>query len=76
VRGLHALQRVQQILDQVVGVLEAAGEPHHSVADAERGARLRRQPLVRGGRRVGDQPFGVAANATPIWLPERHSTTH
>ena len=37
----HLIQRRQQILDQVVGVLEAGREPHQPVADAELGA-LRR----------------------------------
>ena len=41
-------------------VLEPGREPHQPVADAEFGALLRRQPLVRGRRRMRDQALGVA----------------
>ena len=41
-------------------MLEPGREPHQAVADAELGALLRRQPLVRGRRRMGDQALGVA----------------
>src|SRR3954454_18754070 len=57
---LNLLQRRDKILDQIVAVLEAGGESDKALADAEFGARLRRQPLVRGGRRMGDQALGVA----------------
>ena len=53
-------QRSKHILDDIVGVLEAAGEPHHAIADAELGARRRREPLVRRRRRMGDEALGVA----------------
>src|ERR1700726_172313 len=54
------LQRLLQILDQIVAMFEAGGEPDKSFADAEFGARIRRQPLVRGGGRMGDEALGVA----------------
>src|SRR5207247_1099 len=43
------LQRRGEILDQIVGMFEAGGETDEAFADAEFGARLRRQPLMRGG---------------------------
>src|ERR1700682_4752500 len=54
------LQRGLQILDQIVAVLEAGGEPDKTLADAEFGAAFRRQPLMGGGRRMGDKALGVA----------------
>ena len=54
------IQRRQQILDHVVGVLEPGRKPHQPVADAELGALLRRQPLMRRRRRMRDQALGVA----------------
>src|ERR1035437_2135992 len=54
------LQRRQQILDQIVAVFEAGREPDKTLADPEFGARLWRQPLMRGGRRMGDEALGVA----------------
>ena len=54
------LQRRHQILDHIVGMLEPARQPHQAVADAELGARRRRQALMRRGRRMGDQALGVA----------------
>src|SRR5262245_51576621 len=54
------LQRREQILHHVVGVLQPAGEPQQAVADAELGARRRREALVRRGRGMGDQALGVA----------------
>ena len=56
----HLLQRPQQILDQIVGVLEPDRQAHQPVADAELGALRRRQPLMRGGGRMRDQALGVA----------------
>ena len=41
-------------------MLEAGGEPHKALADAEFGARFRRQPLMRRGRGMGDEALGVA----------------
>ena len=49
-----------QILDQIIRVLEPGREPDKTFADAEFGARLRRQPLMRGGRGMGDEAFCVA----------------
>ena len=54
------LQRRVQILDQIVGMFEPGGEADKTFADAEFGARLRRQPLMRRGRRMGDEALGVA----------------
>src|SRR5260221_12040829 len=54
------LQRRVQILDQVVAVFESGRESDQTFADPEFGARLRRQPLMRGGRRMGDEALGVA----------------
>ena len=54
------IQRRQQILDQVVGMLKPGGKPHQPIADAEFGALLGREPLMRGRRRVRDQALGVA----------------
>src|SRR5216684_9103510 len=54
------LQRSLQILDQIVAVLEAGGEPDETLADAEFGADFRRQPLMGGGRRMSDEALGVA----------------
>src|SRR2546430_14118438 len=56
----RALQRRIQILDQVVGMLEPGREAHETFADAELGARFRREPLMgcRGG--VGGEALGVA----------------
>ena len=59
-RASHRFQRRQHVLDQIVGVLEPARQPHHAVADAEVGALLRLEPLVRRRRRMGDQALGVA----------------
>src|SRR5476651_1489565 len=56
----HFVERGQQILDQIIGVLKAGREPHQSVANAELGTLLRRQPLMRGRGRMRDQALGVA----------------
>src|SRR5260370_18939422 len=54
------LQCCLQILDQIVAVLEAGREPDKAFADPEFGARLRRQPLMGGSPRMGDEAFGIA----------------
>ena len=41
-------------------MLEPGREANETFADAEFGARLRRQPLMRRGRRMGDEALGVA----------------
>ena len=41
-------------------MFEADGNAHQAVADAELGALRRREPLVRGRRRMGDEALGVA----------------
>ena len=48
-------QRLVQIGDEVVGVLDAAGEPHEPVGEAECRALLRGQVAVRGLAWLGDQ---------------------
>src|ERR1700730_1817537 len=53
-------QRGLQILDQIVAVFEAGRESDETLADPEFGARLRRQPLVGGSGRMGDEALGVA----------------
>src|SRR3546814_13567034 len=47
-------------LDDVGGVLEADRKAQQAVADAECGAILRLQTLVRRRRRMGDEALGVA----------------
>ena len=62
-RGTHAsrlLQRRGQILDQIVRMLEPRREADEALADAERGAVLRLQALMRRGRRMRDEALGVA----------------
>src|SRR5579871_6295919 len=54
------LQRLVEILDQVVGMLEPGGEADESFADAEFGAGFRLQSLMRGGGGMGDDALGVA----------------
>src|SRR6267142_6739353 len=54
------LQRGGEILDQVVGMFEAGGKANEAFADAEFGAGLRLQPLVRGGGRMRHKALGVA----------------
>src|SRR3981081_1181724 len=54
------LERRVQILDQVVVVFEPGREADQAFAYPEFGARLHRQPLMRGGGGMGDEAFGVA----------------
>ena len=49
------LQRDQQILDNIVRMLQAAGESHQPVADTECRARGRCETLMGRGCRMGDQ---------------------
>src|ERR1700676_1841485 len=49
------LQRRVQILDQIVRMFEPGRESDKTFADPEFSARLGRQPLMRGGGRVGDE---------------------
>src|SRR5690349_24381665 len=51
----HLLQRLRQILDQIVRMFQPRGEANESVADAEFGARLRRQALMGRGGRMRDE---------------------
>src|SRR5207244_10102370 len=59
-RPSRLLQRRRKILDQIIGMLEPGREANEAFADAEFGARLRRQPLMRRGRGMGDEALGVA----------------
>src|SRR5438046_9404959 len=54
------VQRLLQILDQIVTMFEAGRESDKTFADAEFGSSLRRQPLMRGGGGMGDEALGVA----------------
>ncbi len=54
------LQRLPDISDQIVGVLEADRNPQRSRPDAEFGASVLGEVLVRRRRRMGDQALGVA----------------
>src|SRR5437879_8287623 len=71
------LQRRMQVLDQIVGMLEAGREANETFADAELGARFRREPLMRCGGGMGDKALGVAEivrdprNLQPIEKTER-----
>src|SRR4051794_29750580 len=56
----HLRQRVLKILDQIVDMFEAGGIADEAFADAEFGARIRRQALMRRGRGMGDEALGVA----------------
>ena len=49
-----------EVVDEVADVLEADRDAQHAVGDADRGARLGRQPAVRRRRRVGDERLRVA----------------
>src|SRR5471032_2455811 len=60
IRPLRLSQRRLEILDQIVAMFEAGREADKPFADAEFGARLRRQPLVRRRRGMGDEALGVA----------------
>src|SRR6478735_11568611 len=59
-RKSRLLQRLLQVLDQIVAVLEARRESDKAFADAEFGPGLRCKALMRGGGRMGDQALGVA----------------
>src|SRR6185312_2505739 len=65
------LQRRRKILDQIIGMLEPGGEADKAFADAELGARLRRQPLMRRGRGMGDEALGVAEIVGDARDPQR-----
>src|SRR5258707_14327772 len=54
------LQRRLQILDQIVLMFKPGRESDKAFADPEFGARLRRQPLMRGGGGMGDEALCVA----------------
>ena len=53
-------KRLVEIGHQVAHILKPDREPHAVVEDAKLGARLRREPLMRGGGGMGDQALGVA----------------
>src|SRR6185437_16267613 len=56
----NRVQRLQQILHDVVGMLEAGRKPDQPVANAELRALLGSQSLVRGRGRMRDETLGVA----------------
>src|SRR2546429_9555386 len=53
-------QRRLKILDQIIGMFEPGREANETFADAEFGARLRCQPLMRRRRGMRDEALGVA----------------
>src|SRR6185369_3792499 len=59
-KSSNRLQRRHHVVDQIVGMLEPARQANHAVTDAEVGALLRLEPLVRRRRRMGDQALGIA----------------
>ena len=54
------MQRLAQILHQVIGVFEAYGKPHRALGDACGTQRGIIHPVVRGGGWMDDQRFGVS----------------
>src|SRR5262245_22191662 len=56
----HRFQRLSEILDQIVRVLQPRREADEAFADAELGTRVRRQALMRRGGGMGDEALGVA----------------
>src|SRR4051794_35627196 len=67
----YCIQSRQQILDDVVGMLEPDRQAHQAVADAEFGALLGLQSLVRRRGRMGNQALGVAEIVRDPHQPER-----
>ena len=60
-RGADSLvERLSQILDQIVDVLEADRQSEQARRDAERRPLLRLEPLVGRRLRMGDEALGVA----------------
>ena len=57
---LLGLQGLGQVLLHVLHVLEPDRDPQQPLGDAELGPIRRRDALVGGGRRMGDQRLGVA----------------
>src|SRR5688572_31962400 len=58
--GKTSAQRLYQVGDDVLGVLEADRDAHGAVADAELGALLGADAHVRRGRGMGHQALRVA----------------
>ena len=54
------LQRLVEVLDQIVGMFEPGGEADEAFADAELGTRFQREALMRGGGGMRDEALGVA----------------
>src|SRR3989442_15117043 len=67
----YLLQRCRKILDQIIDMFEPGREADETFADAEFGTRFRRQPLMRGGRRMGDEALGVAEIVRDARDPQR-----
>src|SRR5450755_2321953 len=59
-RPSHLCQRRLHILDQIIGMFEPDREADEAFADAEFGARLRCQSLMRRRGGMGDEALGVA----------------
>src|SRR5687768_1889129 len=57
---LSGPERLRQILDQVLRILEPDRQPQHPVGDAEALPLLRREPLMRGGGGMGDEALRIA----------------
>ena len=57
---LALLQRLTEILENVVDVLDAHAEPNHLRRDANLRLLLRRELPVRSGRRMTRQRLGIA----------------
>src|ERR1700752_2903896 len=58
--GSHPLPPLLETLDQIIEVFEPARVADDPFADAEFGARFRRQALMRGGRGMRHQALGIA----------------
>src|SRR5580692_12044704 len=56
----HRFQRLLQIRDEVIGMLDADGDPDQPLADTDALARLFRHAGMRGARRVRDERLCTA----------------
>src|SRR4029077_13952705 len=57
---LNRFECGQHVLDDVVGMVKADRQAQQAFADAELAALRRRQPLMSGRRRMGNEALGVA----------------
>src|SRR5271165_5482083 len=65
------VERPAQIGDQIALGFEAGREAHQLIADAEFGARLRLEPRMRGGRRMGHEALRVTQIVRDVDQPQR-----